>query len=124
MRETRRFLVDNLSHYPKLKLEWVSINNGDRADRIVRYTDLPQSETKKAKSKGKEKAPVAPVSSSTTSNGPFPVLPLDAWDGASSSDEDDEDGSGSLKLDTIEDIHFYDVWGVRIFKKEITSGRL
>lgn len=118
MRETRRFLVDNLSHYPKLKLEWVSINNGDRADRIVRYTDLPQSETKKSKKKGKEKAPMPSTS------GPFPVLPLDTWDGASSSDEDDVDGPGSLKLDTIEDIHFYDVWGVRIFKKEIVSGRL
>ena len=119
MRETRRFLVDNLSHYPNLKLEWVSINNGDRADRIVRYSDLPQKETKKSKKKkGKEKAAIP------ASNGPFPVLPLEAWDVASSSDDDDEGAFGSLKLDTIEDIHFYDVWGVRIFKKEIVSGRL
>ncbi|KAL2255021.1 hypothetical protein VTK26DRAFT_4330 [Humicola hyalothermophila] len=36
MRETKRFLIDNVSHYPHLKLEYVSIAEDDRVDKLVR----------------------------------------------------------------------------------------
>ena len=48
----------------------------------------------------------------------------DGWDSESSSDDEADGESANLKLETIEHVHFYDVWGVRIFKKEIMTGRL
>jgi len=119
MRETKRFLVDNLSHHPELKLEWVSIDDDTCAERILRPSEVPKK-TKKKKSKGKEKATVPFING----NSPFPPLPpIDAWDAVDESEEDDEDLQ-TLKLETIEGVHFSDVWGVRIFKKEVTTGRL
>ncbi|KAJ4300511.1 hypothetical protein N0V88_003187 [Collariella sp. IMI 366227] len=46
MRETKRFLVDNISHYPHLKLEWLSIDEDDVVDRLVRR--VPKLERKEA----------------------------------------------------------------------------
>ncbi|KAL2876197.1 hypothetical protein SGCOL_008558 [Colletotrichum sp. CLE4] len=45
MRETRKFLVDNLSHHPHMKLEWISIDD-DRVERIIRPP--PQTPAAKA----------------------------------------------------------------------------
>jgi hypothetical protein len=129
MRETRRFIVDNLSHFPNLKLEWISIDD-DRVERILRASDIPKKEQEEKKEKKKDKgkakaAPIAPGIFSGTTTTELPLLPVDGWDTDSESDEDDGDGDGSnLKLETIENVHFYDVWGVRIFKKEIMAGRL
>ncbi|KAK4103778.1 hypothetical protein N658DRAFT_514562 [Parathielavia hyrcaniae] len=36
MRETKKFLTDNVSHYPDLKLEWIAIDEDDRVDKLVR----------------------------------------------------------------------------------------
>ena len=38
MRETKRFLIDNVSHYPDLKLEWIAIDEDDRVDQLVRVS--------------------------------------------------------------------------------------
>jgi hypothetical protein len=38
MRETKRFLIDNVSHFPELKLEWIAIDEDDRADRLIRVS--------------------------------------------------------------------------------------
>jgi hypothetical protein len=124
MRETKRFLIDNLSHHPHLKLEWISIDEEDRVERLIRPSDrakLNKMASKKAK--GKQKA-LAPGEFGGGGNDLFPVLPPpDNWDNAvSDSDEDDE--MESQRIDSVDNIHFYDVWGVRIFKKEIVNGRL
>ncbi|KAI3402165.1 hypothetical protein diail_94 [Diaporthe ilicicola] len=126
MRETKRFVIDNLSHYPELKLEWLAIDDDERVERIVRWKETPkEKKSKSAKSKGKEKA----VPWTSLPNGDhFPVLSLDNLDLGSESDEDDGEGStgpdGMSKIETIDNIHFYDVWGVRIFKREVITGRL
>ncbi|KAK1829020.1 putative f-box domain-protein [Podospora conica] len=124
MRETKRFLIDNLTHHPHLKLEWISIDDDDRVERLVRVSDLPKKDKKQSKkAKGKQKAKNGgPV----TGNSPFPVLPsVDSWDNAASSDsESDDDDDKDRRIETVENIHFYDVWGVRIFKKEVVAGRL
>ncbi|KAJ0115291.1 hypothetical protein J7T55_012567 [Diaporthe amygdali] len=126
MRETKRFVIDNLSHYPELKLEWLAIDDDERVERIVRWKETPkEKKSKSAKSKGKEKA----VPWTSLPNGDhFPVLSLDNLDIGSESDEDDEEGTsgpdGMSKIETIDNIHFYDVWGVRIFKREVITGRL
>jgi len=117
MRETKRFLVDNLSHHPELKLEWVCIDEDSTTDHIVRASEIPK---KSKKSKGKEKATVA---ASESTDEAFPLLPLDAWEALGESDDEDDD-VGPLKLEMIEGVHFSDVWGVRIFKKEVMAGRL
>ncbi|CRK26063.1 hypothetical protein BN1723_003376 [Verticillium longisporum] len=77
---------------------------------------------KKKKKKGKGKASVLTSSDPETSS--FPELPLNNWDNPSDSDDEDTDVSAQLKLETIPDVQFYDVWDVRIFKKEVMTGRL
>ena len=129
MRETKRFLIDNLSHHPHMKLEWISIDDDDRVERLIRASDLPKKD-KDAKAKGKQKANSGSGSlggvggDNSSSNDVFPVLPpLDSWDNGTSDSEDDEDLQDT-RIETVDNIHFYDVWGVRIFKKEIVHGRL
>lgn len=46
MRETKRFLIDNVSHHPALPLRWIAIDEDDRADQLVRVADLPRSRKK------------------------------------------------------------------------------
>ncbi|KAL2267448.1 hypothetical protein VTJ83DRAFT_4725 [Remersonia thermophila] len=36
MRETKRFLIDNVSHFPHLRLKWIAIDEDDRADKLIR----------------------------------------------------------------------------------------
>ena len=126
MRETKRFLIDNLTHHPHLKLEWISIDDDDRVERLIRASDLPKKDKKQSKkAKGKQKAKTVPGGGGG-GNSPFPVLPpVDSWDNAaSSSDSESEDEDKDRRIETVENIHFYDVWGVRIFKKEVVTGRL
>ncbi|KAL8381253.1 hypothetical protein RB595_005503 [Gaeumannomyces hyphopodioides] len=143
MRETKKFLIDNLSHHQHMKLEWISIDDDDRLEKIVRITDEPKK-GRKSKGKGKEKASGnVPIFGShghvpgfnSHYDDPFPLLAADDWgDGGSAncsdddSDDFDEDHDGTrrprIRLETIEGVHFYDVWGVRIFEKEVVTGRL
>ncbi|KAK3687546.1 F-box domain-containing protein [Podospora appendiculata] len=120
MRETKRFLVDNVSHHPEMKLEWISIDEDDRVDRLIRPSDIAKKEKKKTKkSKGKQKAIIN--SASATGNDMFPFLPPpDSWE---SSESDSDEDLHDAKIGTVE-FHFYDVCGVRIFKKEVVYGRL
>ncbi|KAK2000104.1 F-box domain-containing protein [Colletotrichum falcatum] len=134
MRETRRFIVDNLCHYPGLKLEWISIDD-DRVERIIRpppQTPAAKAEEKRNK-KGKKKAGAGSsfgtfggpgTATGTGGPGVFPPLPLPGWETDSDSDDEDTDIVANTKLETVEGVHFYDVWDVRIFKKEVMTGRL
>jgi hypothetical protein len=119
MREILNFIVDNLSHHPELKLEWIAMED-DRLDRVIRPTDMPDEEEKR-RGKGKEKATV----SNHHNNLNLPVLPT--WGSDSESEDDDDDASNCgkrLRLKTVGVLQFYEVWGVKIFDKEIRSGRL
>ncbi|KAK9770808.1 hypothetical protein SCAR479_12485 [Seiridium cardinale] len=126
MRETRRFIVDTVSHYPEMQLEWIAMGDDNRADRIIRRTDNPRKPKKKqTKGKGKEIIPLTGLSLAAPAL--FPILPTDVWDDSSSESEVDDGENGAhpyLKLDLIEAICFYDIWGVRIFKKEVVAARL
>jgi hypothetical protein len=59
MRETKRFLVDAVSHYPELRLDWLAVDEDDRVDRLVRVPKWDASGKEKAKGKGKQKAAAA-----------------------------------------------------------------
>ncbi|KAI0008826.1 hypothetical protein F4779DRAFT_618231 [Xylariaceae sp. FL0662B] len=122
VREARRFIVDAISHHPELKLEWLAISEEDRAMRIVRKSDAPKKQKKKS-IKGKEVATGSSSNHNLTAT--FPSLPTDVWDDTSDSEEDDgDDSEPGLRLELIEGFAFYDVYGIRIFKKEIATGRL
>ncbi|KAI5866510.1 hypothetical protein GGS23DRAFT_550930 [Durotheca rogersii] len=120
--ETRRFIADALSHHPMLKLEWLSLGDEGRATRIVRKFEVPKS-AQKGRGKGKEVA----TSLHGDGNSNYPVMPI-SWDTESESDEDEDDDGGNFpripRLELVEGFAFYDVFGVRIFKKEVASGRL
>lgn len=124
MRETKRFVIDTLSHFPHLKLEWLAIDDDEHVERIVRWKAPPKDKKKKKSgdSKGKEKA-IPPAS---TNGDQYPILSLDnPAIIVSDTDEDDVGGfAGGSKIETIEYIHFYDVLGVRIFKRDVATGRL
>ncbi|KAM0349027.1 hypothetical protein ACHAPU_003962 [Fusarium lateritium] len=119
MREILNFIVDNLSHHPELKLEWIAMED-DRLDRVIRPTDIPD-EVEKRRSKGKEKATINPHHY----NSSLPVLPSLGSDSESEEDDDDASNCGKrLRLKTVGVLQFYEVWGVKIFDKEVRSGRL
>jgi len=124
MRETKEFLLDNLSHHPEMKLEWVSIDEDDKVDRILMPSELPTKTKKRKKArkdKGKQKATNFSINGGSSS---FPVFPPpDSWDVESDSDEDDEEETMSA-VERMPGVKFYDVWDVRIFKKEVVYGRL
>lgn len=124
MRETRRFIVDTISHYPELKLEWLSIGDDDRAERIMRKNDLPNTKQKGKKGKGKDKDVEADALANAGAEDGYPAFPDGRWDEESDSDEDDDNPTQWQKLELIDNIAFYDVWGVKIFKKEIMTARL
>ncbi|KAF4587272.1 Cyclin-like F-box [Ophiocordyceps camponoti-floridani] len=120
MREILRFIVDNLSHHPELKLEWIAMDD-DHVDRVVRPSETGGDEAEKKpvkkRSKGEGKAVAV--------DGTYPPLPTDGLYSDSSSDEDERcDGGTKLRFKTVGPLQFYDVWGVRIFDKEVRSGRL
>lgn len=118
-----RFIVDNLSHHPEMKLEWIAIE-GDRVDRVVRPSDYLGlvGSTDATESRKDKDADMILVPN--TSSSPYPPLPLDAFDSESDSEEDETDGGSRLRFRTIGPLQFYDVWGVKIFQKEIRRGKL
>ncbi|OAA68418.1 F-box domain, Skp2-like protein [Niveomyces insectorum RCEF 264] len=69
MRETKRFLIDMLSHHPHLKLEYLAIDsNNGTVERIVRVDARKEREKRQerrrarmAKAKGKTKATTSPA---------------------------------------------------------------
>jgi len=143
MREFRKFAVDNVSHNPNMKLEYLALDTS--VERLVRRKQPTKSagkdKTTDKKGKGKAKAmdntskALAELimglgnsnfgdgGSSSISGLATPVL----FEWQESSDEEENPGAigkTGLKVETIEGIRFCDVGGVRIFEKDILAGRL
>lgn len=123
MREILRFIVDNLSHNPHGKLEWIAMED-DRVDRVVQTSSaeekLQRERKKKKKKSAKGKAPALVGLHDT-----YPVLPSIPLSSESESDSDDYDYDGTrLRFKTVGPMQFCDVWGVKIFDKGIRSGCL
>lgn len=120
MREIRRFIVDNLSHHPELKLEWIAMED-EQVDRVIRATNEGEQLRKERnrRNKGKGKAPAM-----TGSLNGYPVLPSIELDSESESEDELFNPGTRLRFKTVGPMPFYDVWGVKIFEKEIRSGRL
>ncbi|KAH6687744.1 F-box domain-containing protein [Plectosphaerella plurivora] len=123
MRETRRFLIDAVSHHPQLKLEWLAIDD-DSVVRILRSKADKEKRKEKKEKKNKDKAAAgAGGTNPIWMDAGYPAMQLQqklADELLSDSDDDEVEP----KLETIENIRFYDVWGVRMFKKEMMAGQL
>jgi hypothetical protein len=107
-----------------MKLEYIALEN--TVERLVRRL-------KKPKSKGKGKAVEKGKGKEVDLSSPFVGFPtLDSLilpQIASESSEDESVNSGDevgpgLKLETLEGVRFYDIYGVRIFRKDVMMGRL
>lgn len=133
MRETRRFLIDTLSHHREMKLEWLAVDDdsvvrilrGSSAEKKAQDEEAQEKKKKKKSKKGKAKVSAATWAVSGNSFLPGSTNSNGGLNGFSDSDSDiDTDVTAHASLETIENIHFYDAWGVRIFKKEVMDGRL
>jgi len=128
IREIRKFAVDSVSHNPEMKLEFIALEN--TVERLVRRMKKPKSKGKgKATDKGKGKE-TSTGSSAGSSSVAFPTIESILAPPAISDSSDDESvnsedevGPG-LKLETLEGVRFYDIYGVRIFRKDVMMGRL
>ena len=126
VREIRKFAVDSVSHNPDMKLEYIALEN--TVERLVRRAKRAKSKGKgKATGKGKAKTVGNTWESSTS---PIPTLdsilappPVSESSDDEGLNSEDEVGRG-LKLETLEGVRFYDIFGVRIFRKDIMMGRL
>ncbi|KAI1143214.1 hypothetical protein F5Y05DRAFT_408668 [Hypoxylon sp. FL0543] len=122
IRETRCFIVDAISQHRQLKLEWLALGDGERAVRIIRKTIEAPNVPKKTSTKGKE--PATNTQTNYNVDAPFPMVPVES-DASSESEDDNEDSIfPTNKLQVIEGFAFYDIYGIRIFKKEVANGRL
>lgn len=122
MREILRFIVDNLSHHPRNKLEWIAMED-DRVDRVVRTSLAEERLQKERKKKSASKGKAPEVSSPHDVYPTLPSVPLSS-DSESDSDEDGFEDGTRLRFNTVGPVQFYDVWGVKIFEKEIRTGCL
>lgn len=132
VRETLRFIVDNLSHHPDMKLEWIAMED-DRVDRVMRPGEDDDDESCRQRLPrpaqpiitGPFDLPSPPTSGHTSdTNLPPPLYPSDLVGDSDDSDDDFLRDSGSGLRYTTVPMQFYDVWGIKIFEKEICSGRL
>ncbi|TAQ91463.1 hypothetical protein B7494_g143 [Chlorociboria aeruginascens] len=136
MREFRKFAIDNVSHNPAMKLEYLALDN--TVERLVRRPKVVTKAPEK-KDKGKSKAISPPTQAlaelilgqpgwSEATSASISLAATGTLDWQESSDEDDDEGEYEakvgLKIESIEGIKFHDVSGVRIFEKEILLGRV
>ncbi|KAF4633395.1 hypothetical protein G7Y89_g4716 [Cudoniella acicularis] len=137
MREFRKFTVDNVSHNPEMKLEYLALDQ--YVDRLVRRSKAYASAKKAADKKGKGKGPDNAKALAEMVLGPggtwpdggvisgsgssITAGPLVDWQ--ASSDEEDSGvivGKMGLKVEAVEGIRFCDIVGVRIFERDVMGG--
>ncbi|KAL2060812.1 hypothetical protein VTL71DRAFT_8864 [Oculimacula yallundae] len=130
-REFRRFVVDVICHNPNMKLEYLALDNA--VDRLVQRKAMPKPKVDN-KGKGKEMnwtsakalAELVMGGSSSLVNGSV----VGAWSEQGKYDfpdsSDDEDGivKTGLRIEIIDGIRFSDILGVRIFEREVVTGKL
>jgi hypothetical protein len=131
-------VTDTISHQPQLKLEYLALDSSGGAIgidqqvfRLVRRKNVPKTPAKvDKKGKGKETA-------TSDLNGTIGSIGSSIWGGletqlppgldADSSDEEEEiEGYKvkGLRLEMMGGLKFSDIAGVRIFEKDVVSGRL
>lgn len=121
MRESLRFIADSLSHRPELKVEWIAMAD-DGVHRIVRNSEDGKVVSQERSNRGNGRARAASFPASVSAA--YPILPSIPTESDSDSDDEGFNDESLLRYRTYGPIQFYDVWGVKIFKKEIRTGCL
>ena len=114
-----------------MKLEWIAMED-QRVDRVVRPGEAEGEDicgqnmsTSSLHGSGDPSAAGALFNSFEGANGMnLPIFPADAFKDDSDSDDEAIDSGSRLRYRTVGPMQFYDVWGIKIFEKEICSGRL
>lgn len=130
MREFRKFTVDIVSHNPDMKLEYLALDNA--VERLARRKAPPPKKLKDSKGKGKAKeldlvsakALAELALGNSGSSASWGDSANAYFDLGESSDDEDGLGKSGLRIETVEGARFCDVTGVKIFEKEIITGRL
>jgi len=135
MQEYRKFAVDNLSHNPDMKLEYLALNQ--MVDRIVRRIPIKKvSDTKKGKEKSTSPDETAYTSTTvigsdssdwtsfTSTNDWNSLTSLANFDPGESSEDDEYGTKSGLRIETVENVRFSEISGVRIFERDVLFGRL
>ncbi|KAH7385118.1 F-box domain-containing protein [Cadophora sp. MPI-SDFR-AT-0126] len=127
MREFRKFAVDVICHNPSMKLEYLALDQA--LDRLVRRKPMLKPKVDK-KGKGKEANWTSAKALAELVMGSAAISTSGGWNEESKYDfpdsSDDEDGivKTGLRVETIDGIRFSDVLGVRIFERDILTGKL
>ena len=138
----RKFTVDIVANNPSVQLEYIALDAA--IERLVRRKVTPKAAPRFDR-KGKGRAmreDIDPTSKalgeliiglgtspawsdggSGASNGTATPV-LQEWHDSSDDEDGIHSGQTGLKIETIEGIRFCDVVGVRIFEKDVLSGRL
>jgi hypothetical protein len=136
-----KFIVDIVSQNPNMKLEYIAIDQA--IERLVLRSKAKsgkKSDKKSTKTKSKGKGKAADMKHLTDmvlgpggswpsgTNGSGASNSNVQYDWQASSDEESDPvpivNKNGLKLETVEGIQFTDVSDVRIFEKDVISGRL
>ena len=120
IRELLNFIVDNLSHNPHLKLEWIAMED-ERVDRIVRPAEY---EAIMGQNRHNKRQPVNKAPHHPGHHPDFPVMPPVELESESETDDESIVMGSRLKFKTIGPLQFFDVWGVKIFEKEMLFGTI
>jgi len=153
IREFRHFFVDNISHNPEMKLEYLAMDGN--VERLVRRKPLPPPRKIDIKGKGKELLKKSKEKGynmgiamneqladlilsgggwASSSSNPSSAINVGEWDSSEEEDVemegDDENGAETLskkvglRVETVEGVRFWEVNGIKIFEKEVVYGRL
>lgn len=128
MRETKRFIIDTLSHFPNLNIEWLAIDEDDHVERITRRKAPLNNDKKNEVSRGKGKGKAEDHWTTWLNGEQVPLLfPNTAPKNASALSDSDEDNDGDSEEVTRIETHnmpFHMAEGVEIFTSEIAHGWL
>lgn len=119
MHEWKQVMVDVVAHTPHMKLEYIGLH--EAIDRLVRRPRANKNAKKDKKGKGKATTIIAEALLGDDWTDPST---MSDWQASSDDDEAVMVGELGLKVETVEDIRFYEISGVRIFEKDVIFGRL
>jgi hypothetical protein len=114
-------VIDSVAHHPKLQLEYVACDN--TVDRIRRHDEMRRRREASKALKGK-KPEVDVVSKGEAQSLDEPVLASDANANHGLSDSGESETDEIPPVLDLRETKFYRTGNIRIFRKDIRSGKL
>ncbi|KAI9848787.1 MAG: hypothetical protein M1838_000368 [Thelocarpon superellum] len=133
MRELRKFAIDNVAHHPQLKLEYIGLDA--TVERLLRRPRA--SKKRKGKPVGVQNDVLVHDAGAATDSDSSSSSEIDCSEEETLISTDFNfttyglqhvhhggEKQPLLKIETLENVKFYDVYSVRIFRKDVMAGRL